>query len=216
MFRAPTFTGARLSIHTMLRGIPRRPRPCERPTVRRRAFGALVASLLLAPVSALAQANDHALMRTEILDSLVLENDADMDFGDLIPGSADGAVVMTPSATATCGTNNGIVHSGACRAAEFSGNASFLFLLRIERPAGNQITLVGPGGATMRLDTFTFGIGSGLTTFANGNGPPHQQRYRVYSFDGSFTFYVGGTLRVARNQAPGIYNGTFSITMNYD
>lgn len=184
--------------------------------MRRRAFGALVASLLLAPVPALGQADDHALMRSEILDSLVLENEADMDFGDLIPGTADGAVVMTPSATATCSPNSGIVHSGACRAAEFSGNASFLFLLRIDRPAGNQITLVGPGGATMRLDTFTFGVGSGLTTFANGHGPPHQQRYRVYSFDGSFTFYVGGTLRVARNQAPGVYNGTFSITMNYD
>lgn len=184
--------------------------------VRRRALGALVASLLLAPVPALAQADDHALVRSEILASLVLENEADMDFGDLIPGTDDGSVVMTPSSTATCSTNKGIVHTGACRAAEFSGDAWFFFLLRIDKPAGDQITLVGPGGATMQLDTFTFGIGSGLTTFANGNGPPHQQRYRIISLNGEFTFYVGGTLRVARNQAPGIYNGTFSITMNYD
>lgn len=151
-----------------------------------------------------------------MLDSMVVQNEADMDFGDIIPGTADGTVVMSPRAAATCATNNGIIHTGTCQAAEFGGDVAFLFLLRITKPAGDQITLVGPGGATMLLDTFTVGAGSGLTTFANGNGPPNQQRYRVVSLDGRFTFYIGGTLHVARNQPAGIYNGTFALTVNYD
>lgn len=200
----------------MVKGTPSRLRLKKRPTMRERAAGALLAATLLVPVPAAAQAVDHALMRAEILDTAVLENEADMDFGDLIPGTANGTVILSPSASATCTTSSGIVHSGNCRAAEFNGDASFLFLLRIDRPAGNQITLVGPGGATMLLDAFSFGMGSGLTTFANGNGPPTQQRYRVISLDGRFTFYVGGRLHVARNQRPGVYNGTFTLTMNYD
>src|SRR5690606_9019260 len=190
-------------------GFQSRGRPEGRPPIRQRAGTAWLAALALVPVPAAAQ-QDHALMRSEILDTTTIQNEADMDFGDIAPGSADGSGALTPSATATCSTNAGIVHTGNCRAAQFSGNAYFLFLLRIDRPAGNQITLTGPGGATMLLDTFTFGMGSGLTTFANGNGPPHQQRYRVASLTGDFTFYVGGTLHVARNQRPGIYNGTFT------
>lgn|SRR5688572_15914061 len=192
--------------------------PCssKRPIMRLRAAFALVAAVLLAPLPAAGQAQDHALMRSEVLDTIVIEHDADMDFGDIIPSTSNGTVVMTPTAAATCSTNYGITHTGNCHAARFSGDAYFLFLLRIDRPAGNQITLVGPGGATMLLDAFSFGMGSGLTTFANGNGPPHQQRYRVISLDGEFSFYVGGTLHVASNQRPGIYNGTFALTMNYD
>lgn len=210
MFRAPTFTGARLGIHGMLRGIPRRPRPGERPTMRRCAFGALIASLLLAPVSALAQANDHALMRTEILEVITAESDADMDFGDIIPGTSNGTVVMTPAATATCATSGGIVRTGPCLAARFEGTLPIVYLLRVTKPAGNQIDLVGPAGATMRLHDFTFAKGTPGMMGGTATNP----QYLVLG--GSFIIYVGGTLDVASNQRPGIYNGTFELSFNYE
>ena len=182
--------------------------------------GRLAAAVLLAvavPHPAMAQDSSVAVTNAEILSPIAMGNEADMDFGDITPSvSTGGTVVMSPSASATCTPSAGLLRVGTCRAAEFRGDAYWLFLLRITRPAGDQITLVGPGGATMLLDTFTFGQGSGLTTFANGNGPPDQQRYRVISFNGEFTFYIGGTLHVAANQQPGVYNGTFEITMNYD
>ena len=38
----------------------------------------------------------------------------------------------------------------------------------------------------------------------------------VNAGDGSFRFYVGGTLHVNPNQAPGRYNGTFQIRVDYN
>lgn len=197
----------------MRRGISSRRSLTGRRTTRRRALAALLAAAALAPNPAAAQAQDNAVMRGQVLDTLVVNNDADMDFGDIIPGTANGTVVMTPSATPTCATNNGIVRTGTCRAARFDGDATFLFLLRVTGPAGNQVTLTGPMGATMALNNFTFAI----TTAALNLGPQgNDQRYLLLTGDGNFTIYVGGTLNVARTQRPGVYNGTFSVSFNYD
>jgi hypothetical protein len=189
---------------------------CQRRTEgrcarRQRAIGALFAAVALVPLPAVAQvAQDHALTRGEILDPMVLMNPDDMDFGRIMPGTANGTVVMNPGATATCATNNGIVRTGTCRAARFDGSLPFLFNLVITKPAGNQINLTGPLGATMRLHDFTFAKGSALML----GGSPTDPTYFVIG--GNFIVYVGGTLDVARTQAPGIYNGTFVLTFNYN
>ena len=39
-------------------------------------------------------------MRSEIVDAATLQNDADMDFGDIIPSGTTGTVVMTPALAA--------------------------------------------------------------------------------------------------------------------
>jgi hypothetical protein len=127
-----------------------------------------------------------------------------------MPGTANGAVVLNPAATATCTTNAGIVHSGNCRAARFSGSLPFFHTLVITKPAGNQITLSGPLGATMQLHDFTFAKGSGLMLGGSLTNPT----YLVIG--GTFSVYVGGTLDVARTQRPGIYNGTFTLSFNYN
>ncbi len=180
----------------------------------RHALGALLVALALAPHPAAAQVRDTALMRGEIMQPLVVHNDADMDFGRIMPGTAPGTgtVVMTPSASATCTTNNGIIRTGTCRAARFEGDTSFLFLLRVTKPAG-PITLTGPAGATMVLDNLTADISTAaLTLSASGN----EYRYLILTGGGNFTLYVGGTLHVARTQRPGVYNGTFTLSFNYD
>ena len=152
-------------------------------------------------------------MRSEVLDSMVVENEADMDFGDIIPGATNGTVVMTPSGSPLCTPNNGIIRTGTCRAARFDGDVSFFFFLRVTRPAGNQITLTGPNGATMQLTNFTYDM---ATASWNLGLQGNDQRYVILTGNGNFTLYVGGTLNVASNQRPGVYNGSFALTFNYD
>ena len=173
---------------------------------------ALLAAVLCAPTPAAAQ-QANALARTQIHPAASLSNDADMDFGDIVPTASNGTVVMTPSATPVCTTTGGLVRTGPCKAALFTGQAFYQADLRVMRPSGNSITLVGPAGATMVVNNFSFGS-SAPTVYLGANGANH--RFRVDAPDGSFAFYVGGRLNVGANQLPGIYNGTFEIRITYN
>jgi hypothetical protein len=181
--------------------------------MRRRASSWLLLAAALAPLPGAAQDQEAIFARGEILDSMVVNNEADLDFGDLMPGTANGTVVLTPAAVATCTPNNGIVHSGNCRAARFDGDASFLFFLRVTKPAGNQLTLTGPGGATMLVDNLTYAMTTANLPIGT---TATEQRYLLLTGGGNFTLYVGGRLHVARTQPPGVYNGTFTLSFNYD
>jgi len=178
-----------------------------------RAAWMLLAVAALAPLPAAAQRQDFALMRSEIVNAATLIVNADMDFGDIMPNATGGLVVMTPTAAAVCTTTGGLVRTGVCKSAEFTGIAFLNADLRVQRPSGNRIDLTGPGGVTMRLDTFTFGS-TGPTAYLGNSGANH--RFIVNAANGSFQFYVGGTLHVNPNQAPGRYNGTFQIRVDYN
>lgn len=180
--------------------------------MRQRAACALLAATALAPLPASAQ-QAYATMAAEILDPGTLQNNADMDFGDIIPSTTNGTVVMTASASAICTVTGGLVRTGPCKAAEFTGLAFQSVQLRVQRPNGDRIDLAGPGGATMRVENFSFGS-TGTTADEGGNGA--NRFFRVNATDGSYGFHVGGTLRVGAAQAPGIYNGTFEIRINYN
>lgn len=180
------------------------------PLVGGRLALVLAAVAIAQPAQA---ARDNALAIGEILNPIVVINEDDMDFGDITPQGADGTVVLKPAATATCTTTGSVIRTGTCRAATFVGDTAFLFLLRVTKPVGDQINLTGPGGATMRLDNFTIVGGPG--TIASGSTPTEED-FLVQNGDGSFTVYVGGTLNVAATQRPGVYNGTFEISFNYD
>lgn len=191
-------------------------RPRLMPRFRgKRVVAALLAALALAPLPAASQqAADAARLRAQVLDPLIVENPADMDFGEIVPRGTAGQVIMTAGPNPTCTATNGILKADTtCRAAHFEGDTNFLFLLRVTRPAGNQITLTGPGGATMLLNNFTFAPGPGILNL----GPQgNDQRYLILNLDGSFDVYVGGTLHVGGLQPAGVYNGTFVVTFNYD
>lgn len=196
----------------MVKGTPSRPRFRKRPTTRQRAACALFAAALLAPLPAAGQAVDHALMRAEILDVTTVQNEADMDFGDIIPGTADGRVIMTPNENgiASCTTTNGIVRTGTCDSARFNGTVPFIYVLQVTGPPGGQVNLVGPAGATMRLHSFRYAKGTGLMLGGSATSPNY------FVIGGSFVLHVGGTLDVARTQRPGVYNGTFEVSFNYE
>lgn len=179
-----------------------------------RAACVLLAVAACAPLPAAAQ-QANGLMRTQIHPTASLSNDADMDFGDIVPSASTGTVVMTPSATPTCNVTGGLVRSGPCKAAEFSGTAYAGAVLRVRRPIPNGIILAGPAGATMTVTSFTLGSTAPTVYLGSaGNSPNH--RFRINAADGSYAFYVGGTLNVGTNQLPGIYNGTFQIEVTYN
>jgi hypothetical protein len=192
-------------------GNPSEQRRAKRRARRQHALGALLAAIVLAPAPAAGQTRQAtALNRAEILQPLVVLSAEDMNFGRIAPGTANGTVVMTPGATASCATNAGIVRTGTCRAARFDGSLPFFHTLEITKPAGNQIMLTGPLGATMRLRDFTFAKGSALMLGGSATDPTY------FVIGGSFVVYVGGTLEVARTQRGGIYNGTFTLSFNYN
>jgi hypothetical protein len=178
---------------------------------------ALLAVAAFAPLPAAAQqGQSYAVARADIMDAMTVVNNADMYFGVITPGTANGTVVMTPndqSNAAACAVNNGITRSGPCRAARFEGQIPFIHNLVITKPAGDQVMLTGPSGATMRLRRFTVAAGSG---WMFGTDLATTPTVSYFVLGGTFVIYVGGTLDVARNQRAGVYNGSFTLTFNYN
>lgn len=178
-----------------------------------RFVGALLAAVALAPVPAAAQQQTYAIVQGEVLDSTTLVNNGDLNFGLIMPNPTGGTVLLTPAASATCTTTGGLVRSGTCKAAGFAGQALTGADLRAMRPAGNSITLTGPAGATMVVNAFTF-ASTAPTVFLGNAGA--NWRFRVDAADGTYLFFVGGTLNVGPNQRPGVYNGTITIRITYN
>src|SRR5690606_31584283 len=180
-----------------------------------RAACALLAAIALAPLPALAQATGGADAEVEILDPVTGAVGADLDFGEITTTGTAGTVTIPPNpgnTSASCTTTGGLIHTGNCRAARFDGDVTVLYLLQVTRPAGNQLTLTGPMGATMVVNNLTYNMSSAaLDVGLSGN----KRRYLILSVSGNFTLYVGGRLNVAGDQRPGVYNGQFTLTFNY-
>lgn len=187
-----------------------------RPT--RRAYGeraacALLAAAALAPLPLAAQATGSTTAEAQILDPVTIGPGADFDFGQITIAGNPGTVLIQPNAAPTCATTGGLIHAGDCRAARFDGDANFLSVLTVTRPAGNQITLTGPMGATMQVTNLTYDVTTAAWDLApSGNN----LRYWILTFNGSFTLYVGGTLNVAVTQRPGVYSGSLTLDFNYN
>ncbi|MGA7617407.1 MAG: DUF4402 domain-containing protein [Thermoanaerobaculia bacterium] len=130
--------------------------------------------------------------------AISITNDSALNFGSFIVGPSAGTVTVAPDGTRTV---SGVIPiaTGSFNAASFtvtvsgSGNPHYLITI----PAG--LTLTGPGGATMSVDTFLSNPAiSGIAS------PPARQD----------TLAIGATLRINANQQSGAYNGVFPVTVN--
>lgn len=144
-----------------------------------------------------------------IVEPLALVKIADLDFGRLAARPTAGTVTVNPN-TGACTVTGPILHTGGCAFAEFGGQGVRRMRVRIQLPT--TITLTGPGGATMTANTLTLGLAPDLTQLPGAPGNP---RYEIASNSGIFTFRIGARLMVGANQAPGVYNGTFNVTVIY-
>lgn len=133
------------------------------------------------------------------------------------------ASAQTIGATAPLSFGTFIAGSGGTVTVSSSGNASSsggVFLVR--QGAGGstaQFTVVGTPGATYSItlptnnvvvltdgNSNTMNVGS----FVSTPGPTG-----TLSGGGNQTIRVGATLVVGSNQPPGVYSGTFAVTVNY-
>lgn len=180
----------------------------------RAAWLAVLAAAALLPQQASAQSRTAvASEKAIVLTAGSIVKLTDMQFGTLIPSGGGGTVVLTPSAAPTCNVPSTLVHSGTCVAADFAIRGKRNQRVRI-RDLANTVTLTGPGGATMTMDTITDAV-TGMTATGNGQGW-NFGNWLITDPSGNAEFWVGGTLHVAANQTPGVYNGTLTIQIQFN
>lgn len=184
----------------------------------RAALCAFFALLVLALFPAPAQAQDIATAtpsaQATVVAPLTLVKVTDLNFGRIASRPTAGTVTVNANNSA-CTTTGTIIHQGACQYAEFAGLGTRRLTVRIQVPG--TITLNGPAGATMVVDTITLGTAPELALLGgNGNGLGNgNRRYEIVSNTGIFTFRMGGRLNVNANQLPGVYTGTFTVQVQY-
>ncbi len=130
---------------------------------------------------------------------------ADMSFGDVIAGPANGTVIVSP--TSDTRTVTGVTAAGGTvQSARFRGvgRPNRVAFLRWST-APITLTRIG-GGATMQMDQLR---SNGSTSTTSGNDP------RTFGADGLIDIRFGARLRVGANQMEGTYEGSFTVTLDY-
>jgi hypothetical protein len=136
---------------------------------------------------------------------------ADMDFGSIAVGATGGTIVLSASATPTCTASAGLVQSGACKAAAFSVRGKKNERLRFKSTDIAPVTLTGPSGATMTVDTMSLAV-NGMDAITKGKG----WDWTISDASGNAEFWVGGTLHVGAAQAPGVYTGIMFVNVQFN
>ncbi|MBK6800048.1 DUF4402 domain-containing protein [Novosphingobium sp.] len=149
-----------------------------------------------------------------VVEPASLINNRSLAFGRFAASTTAGTVTVNPD-TGQCTTTGGVVQAGGCHSAEFTGMGVRRMTLRIALPT--TIALTGPGGATMTVTTVTMDTTPDLNYLGgNGHGLGNgRRRYEIVPNSGIFNFRVAGTLGVGANQAPGVYTGSFAVTVQY-
>jgi len=170
----------------------------------------IAAGLLAGATGALAQSSATASgnATATVIRPITLVSSTDLAFGSVVPGAAAGTLALTaasPAVPTATGITQPGTQAGTVTAAVFDVGGEGSFTYSITLPAA-AATINGPLTATMTVDTFTKSAVAGvLGTLSGAAGAA-----------GTQSFYVGGTLHVGANQAPGNYTGTFSVTVAYN
>jgi len=158
---------------------------------------------------AVAQDSETTDSRAVLVTPLSFIKDTDLDFGEIVPGNTDGFVTMDTAGVITA-TGGITARAGTSQPATFRGYGSFnqRVLINIDQ---NSYLLTRLGGTeTMVLDQVSIGSNPPLPISTN------PRRFRIVNPDGFFAFTIVGRLAVAANQAPGIYETEFIVTLEYE
>lgn len=161
-------------------------------------FAAL--ALLAIGMPTAAQAEVASATATALtLRPLSLVKTADLEFGSLIPSATAGRATIDANTNVRTVTGGVTGATGATpQAAEFTAAGVFGVVALISLPSSFTITRSG-GTETMSVTNITTNGGIG----------------RPFLGAGTIDIRIGGRLNVGANQAPGVYSGTFSLTVNY-
>lgn len=138
--------------------------------------------------------------RTTINQSVVVTKNADLFFGDFVPGTSNSVFRLNPrNGNLNQRSGDAIAIGGTPAAASFTASGTPLLRVRISS-GQNRIFIVRDGGTErMRVNRFRF----------------DGRRNRSLNAAGEVTYRVGGQLRVGANQVPGTYRGTFAVNIDY-
>ncbi|MEO0907220.1 MAG: DUF4402 domain-containing protein [Pseudomonadota bacterium] len=177
--------------------------------VRKIAVFLAAIALAMAPQIALAQETESTPAEAFLVTPLSFQKEIDLDFGQIIASNTNGTVVMDSAGTVT--TTGGIVHiNGTQQPARFWGYGSFNQRVLINVTA-NSYTLTEPvSGETIIMDQILIGSQPPINITTN------PRRFRIANPDGFFSFTIAGRLQVSAGQAPGIYSGEFTVTLEYE
>ena len=169
------------------------------------ALGAMV-GLVLTSTVAMAQDPDTktgtATAFAEIIAPIAITWVADMNFGSIVP-SAGGTVALPASATPTrVATGPTLGDPDDVASAQFTVTGEPGKTYAITLPGNGEVELDGPAlsdpmTVTAFISSPTVAVGGLLTA-------------------GTQTLYVGATLNVAADQAAGVYDGDFDVTVTYN
>lgn len=160
----------------------------------------VTATSALVPSSAFAQASDTepANASANIIAPITLTKVTDLVFGDIVPNTTAGTVVMNTSGTVT-GTTGGVTALASTRNAATFTVAGQTGRAYTVSPIAN-ITISNVAGPDMIINPSS-DCGGGAC---------------VVGVAGGTTVRVGGTLNVGANQPAALYTGTFSVTVTYN
>jgi spore coat protein U-like protein len=166
----------------------------------------LVSILMFAFAAAtFAQSSASSAATATIVSPISISNVRALEFGNIAAATAPGTVTLTPVAvtvrSATVVTLPAVTGTVSSAQFDVTGTPAYTYSIAIA-PASVNIT--NGGGITMSVGTFT----STPTVAAGG----------TLDGTGAQTIYVGGTLSVGANQAPGTYSNAtaFTVTVNYN
>lgn len=165
-----------------------------RNTLRIALVGAALSAVSFASAAS-AATSATANASAEVLSTLTLTADSSLNFGQ-IAANTGGSV--TVNADTTAAFTGSLVSTGTRAPASFTVTGTPNANVVVTLPTSATLTRAG-GTETMGISNFNT-----LPTGAfqlNGTG--------------SANFTVGGTLTVASGQASGVYNGTFSVSVEY-
>ena len=167
-------------------------------TLNKRLIPGLDAAVLAALYSQTARAADVTGTATaEVLAPLAISQTTQMNFGDVAGDSASATTVVLTTAGATSSVD-GAYTGGSPAAGAFAvtGGASLAYSITL--PADGTVVLTGPG-VDMDVDGFNHDAGGSPALDGTGND----------------SFNVGATLSLGAGQVAGTYNGSYTVTVDY-
>ena len=190
-----------------------------------RAIGALLAlacaALMASPaIAANPPVSVTATARATVVAPLTLVWVQDLKFGKIVPRPQVGTVTVDQN-TGACTVTGPILEVGKCQFAQFAGMGTKNMGARISLTS--VVNLTGPG-LTMVLDQVALGTNNTISFTGNGNANGNgvgltkggnAERYTITTNSGIYLLNVGGRLNVNANQAPGVYNGSITISVQY-
>lgn len=159
--------------------------------------------IILLGLTTVAFAQTEADANLNIVIPIAIENNTELNFGIIVASGSAGTVRITPTGTRSRTGGATFISSmpGTVSAAQFTVNGMSNATYSLTLPSNTAVRISSPGGVDMQVRQFRSSLDS--------------QAPKLNS-SGTQTFTVGATLRVNANQAPGIYTGTFNITVAYN